>query len=161
MLFSRTVVYFVQPKGVQSMAFAKLCPATTLECGKVGQTRGLQHAVEYLDACLNLSEIPTQPVAPQDIDLFHTVIMVKIPDEVTFSFSNPAADIYLNDDLDQLNFRELPAGTALGFMQPHMPVRLVATNEQGEDVTGEYFENAGGRLTLTKPMMPSMLTLDK
>jgi hypothetical protein len=161
LLFSRTVVYFVRPKGVQSMAFAELCPATTVECGKSGQTRGLQHAVEYLDACLNLSEIPAQRVVEHDIDIFHTVAVVKIPIDGTFSFSHPAVDIFFNDDLDQLNFRELPAGTELGSMRPHEPVRLVVTSEQGDDVTDEYFENAGGRLTLKKPMTLSMLTLDE
>jgi succinylglutamate desuccinylase len=161
LLFGRTVVYFIRPSGVQSMAFAKLCPATTLECGKPGQTRSLQHAIEYLDACLNLSEIPNHPVAEHDIDLFHTVAVVKIPAEVTFSFGHPAADIFLNDDLDQLNFRELPAGTSLGGVPADEPVRLIATSEQGDDVTDEYFANAGGRLTLKKPSMPSMLTLNE
>ena len=37
-LFSRTLVYFIRPAGVQSMAFAQLCPAITVECGKVGPT---------------------------------------------------------------------------------------------------------------------------
>lgn len=160
-LFSRTVVYFTRPKGVQSMAFADLCPATTLECGRPGQTHGLKHAIDYLDACLNLSEIPTQPVAEHDIDLFHTVAIVKVPDEVTFSFNYPAADILFNDDLDQLNFRELPAGTSWGSMPPDQPVKLVVTSEQGVEVTGQYFENVGGRLILRKPAMPSMLTLDE
>lgn len=161
LLFSRTVVYFVRPKGVQSLAFAELCPATTLECGKASQTRALQHAVDYLDACLNLSEIPVQTVAEHDIDLFHTVAVVKVPDDVTFSFQHPAADIFFNDDLDHLNFRELPAGTALGVTTADQTVRLVATSEHGDDVTGEYFDNAAGRLTLRKPTMPSMLTLDE
>jgi succinylglutamate desuccinylase len=160
-LFSRTVVYFTRPQGVQSMAFAELCPAVTLECGKPGQARALQHAVEYLHACLNLSDLPAHPVAAHDIDLFHTVAVVKVSDTVTFSFSNPAADILFDDDLDQLNFRELPAGTALGTIATDASVGLVATSEQGADVTDEYFENVGGRLTLKKAAMPSMLTLDE
>ncbi|MDN5872570.1 MAG: M14 family metallopeptidase [Nitrococcus sp.] len=160
-LFSRTVVYFVRPLGVQSMAFAELCPATTLECGKVGQARGVQRAIDYLDACLNLSEIPTHPVPEHDIDVFQTVAVVKVPTGVSFSFSNPVADILLNADLDYLNFRELPAGTSLGSIPPHEPVRLLATSEQGDDVTDVYFENMAGRLALKKPIMPSMLTLDE
>jgi predicted deacylase len=32
-MFSRSVVYFRRPRGVQSMAFAELCPAVTCECG--------------------------------------------------------------------------------------------------------------------------------
>jgi succinylglutamate desuccinylase len=161
LLFSRTVVHFVRPEGVQSMAFAELCPATTVECGKAGQTRALQHAIDYLDACLNLSEIPTHKVNEQDIDLFHTVAIVKVPNDASFSFQHPGVDLFLNDDLDHLNFRELPAGTVLGTMRPDQPIRLVVTREQGNDVTDAYFENVGGRLTLKKPIIPSMLTLDE
>ncbi len=161
LLFSRTVVYFVRPTGVQSMAFAALCPATTLECGKPGQARGLEHAVEYLQACLKLAEIPAHPVAEQDIDLFHTVAVVKLLEDVSFSFGDAAADIRFVDDLDRLNFRELPAGAILGAMNSTAALPLVAASEAGEDVTREYFENAEGRLTLKRAAMPSMLTLDE
>ncbi|RLA31012.1 MAG: peptidase M14, partial [Gammaproteobacteria bacterium] len=40
-LFGRTVVYFIRPTGVQSMAMAELCPAVTLECGQIGQLLGV------------------------------------------------------------------------------------------------------------------------
>jgi hypothetical protein len=159
-LFSRTVVYFVRPKGVQSMAFAPLCPATTIECGKPGQAWGAQHTLEYLDACLHLSEIPAHPVAEADVDLFHTVAVVKVPANTSISFADPTADLLLNDDLDQLNFREIPAGTTLGRVRPGGSVPLVATSEQGNVVTDLYFENAAGRLVLKQAVMPSMLTLD-
>ncbi len=43
-LFSRTVVYFIRPRGVQSQAMARLCPAVTLECGKVHDQLGVTHA---------------------------------------------------------------------------------------------------------------------
>ncbi len=160
-LFSRTVVYFTRPTGVQSMAFADLCPAVILECGKPGQARGAQHALEYLEACLKLSEIPIHPVPEQDIDLFHTVAIVTIPDEVTFSFSDPGADLLFNDDLDQLNFRELPIGTALATTGMRDAIPLVVTSEQGDIVTAEYFERAGERLVLKRSVMPSMLTVDE
>jgi len=161
LLFSRTVVYFVRPTGVQSMAFAELCPATTLECGKPGQARGLEHAVDYLQACLKLAEIPAHSVAEQDIDLFHTVAVVKLSEDVSFSFGDAAADIRFVDDLDRFNFRELPAGAILGAMNSTAPLPLVAASEAGEDATREYFENAEGRLTLKRAVMPSMLTLDE
>ena len=54
--FSRTVVYFIRPLGVQSMAMSHICPAVTLECGKVGQQHGVDHALDYLDACNNSKE---------------------------------------------------------------------------------------------------------
>jgi len=57
-LFGRLIVYFIRPKGVQSAAFAQICPAVTLECGRPGQQHGVEHAFEYLNSCLHLLEFP-------------------------------------------------------------------------------------------------------
>jgi len=160
-LFSRTVVYFIRPRGVQSIAMGQLCPAVILECGKVGERHGLDHAREYLDACLHLSALPDHPVAAGDIDLFHTVAQVKVPEEVSFCFPPGQADILLSPGLEHLNFRELPRGTALGRVGPHNGVRLDARDEQGRDVTDRYFHIEDGELRLTLPVMPSMLTRDE
>ena len=62
-------------QGVQATALGDLCPAVTLECGKVGGKQGVSHALEYIDACLHLSDLPRHPVAPQDIDLYHTCLL--------------------------------------------------------------------------------------
>ena len=159
-MFSRTVVYFIRPCGVQSMAMAKLCPAVTLECGRVGQALGVDHAVDYLDACLNLSEHPAHPVAHQDIELFHTVATVKVPEDISFGYGVTDADICFSEDLDHLNFRKLPKGTVLGRLAPGVGLGLVATDEQGVDVTARYFKQAGDEIKLRIPVMPSMLTLN-
>ncbi|WP_455367123.1 M14 family metallopeptidase, partial [Kaarinaea lacus] len=78
-LFSRTVIYFIRPQGVQSQAFAEICPAVTVECGKTEHRLGVTHAMEYIESCLGLSELPNRPVLKQDMDLFHTVAIVKVP----------------------------------------------------------------------------------
>jgi succinylglutamate desuccinylase len=160
-MFSRTVVYFIRPCGVQSLAMSKHCPAVTLECGKPGQAHGVEHAVEYLNACLHLAEHPQHPVAAQDIDLFHTVAIVKVPDSLSFSFGGPGADIQFADDLDYFNFRELRRGTALGRIQSGNGVGLEVCDEQGRDVSSRYFEVDQGELRLRVPVMPSMLTRDQ
>ncbi len=160
-LFGRTVVYFLRPTGVQSMALAELCPAVTLECGKVGQVHGVEHALEYLNACLHLVEHPTQPVADQDIDLFHTVALVKISEEVSFSFSPGDSDIVFLPDLDHMNFRELPGGTPLGAVNGARRVALEVRDEAGNLVVDRYFNIQDGQLCLRRPVMPSMLTIDE
>jgi succinylglutamate desuccinylase len=159
-LFGRTVVYFIRPRGVQSMAFAELCPATTLECGKPHQPNGVEHATNYLDACLHLSELPNHPVAQGDIDLFHTVAQVTLPNEAAFSFDHDKVDIQFNPDLDHMNFREVPAGTEWGVVH-RMGSCPVARGEQGEIVTREYFDIKEDKLVLKRAVMPSMLTLDE
>ncbi len=161
-LFSRTVVYFLRPRGVQSMALAPHCPAVTLECGKVGQSHGVEHARDYLVACLHLAEHSIQPVAEHDIDLFHTVAQVKVRPEVDFGFGAQPYDLRFGGDLDRMNFRELPRGTTLGWLRAEQPegVGLEVKDENGCDVTDRFFVREDGELRVRVPVMPSMLTTD-
>lgn len=162
-LFSRTVVYFTRPRGVQSAAFAEFCPAVTLECGKPGT--GVAHAADYLDACLHLADFPSHPVHAQDIDLFHTIATVKVPDDIDFDFAPRANEIAVGlefpADLDHLNFQELPAGTRLGRIYGRRELCLHAYDEAGIDIGREVFECHDAHIRLRRPLMPAMLTLDK
>jgi succinylglutamate desuccinylase len=161
-LFGRLVVYFRRPTGVQSAAFAELCPSVTIECGRPGQQYGVDHAFEFLDSCLHLSALPEQPVHIGDIDLFHTVAQVRIADHVSFSFSRSDSDLLLSEDLERMNFTEIAAGTVLGQVSK-VPLSslLLVQNEQGHDVAGQFFGLHNGTLQIIRPTMPSMLTLDE
>ncbi|HED19062.1 MAG TPA: peptidase M14 [Gammaproteobacteria bacterium] len=160
-MFSRTLVYFIRPAGVQSMAFTQLCPALTVECGKVGQSAGEAHAEEFLDACLHLSEIPQHPVAAHDVDLFHTVATVRVARAYSFGFGEKPVDICFINDLDHLNFRELPAGTTLAHLDGVEGMPLEASDEGGKEVAGRYFKVEDAMLRTTRSLMPSMFTLDE
>jgi succinylglutamate desuccinylase len=160
-LFGRLVVYFIRPKGVQSMAFAEICPAVTLECGRPWQQRGIDHAFGYLDSCLHLTELPQHRILPQDIDLFHTVAQVKINDEVNFSFNQVDTDLLLNADIELMNFTEISPGTVFGVSQNNAQMPLIARDEHGNIVTDEFFSVRNGELQINRATMPSMLTLDE
>ena len=160
-LFSRTVVYFLRPLGVQSMAFAGLCPAVTVECGKSDQALGTEHAEQFLDACLRLHELPDHPVPEHDLDLFHTVATVKVPARLSFGFAGVDHDIRFSPDLDHLNFRELPAGTALGWVRGTDGMRLEAWDEEGREVGERFFRIEAGEIRTRRALMPSMFTLDE
>ncbi|HHJ40094.1 MAG: peptidase M14 [Methylothermaceae bacteria B42] len=158
--FGRLVVYFLRPKGVQSMAFARLCPAVTLECGKPGISQGVDHAFDYVDTCLHLKEIPNKPPSPGNVDLFHTVAQIKIRKDIYFSFTDDKADLVLRSDLDHLNFMELSAGIALGEVHCDT-IPLIALDEDGNEVTHLYFQVQAGKLILKRKVMPSMFTMDE
>jgi hypothetical protein len=160
-LFSRTVVYFIRPLGVQSMALSHVCPAVTLECGKPSHEYGMEHARDYLDGCLHLQEIPDHPVASHDIDLFNTVAVVKIPEAVSFSFREEAVDLKLVGNIDHLNFRELPAGTQLGWLRAGTGVPLDVRDDNDQQVRERFFSVQEGALVAARPFMPSMFTLDE
>ncbi|MBT3196119.1 MAG: peptidase M14 [Gammaproteobacteria bacterium] len=159
-LFSRTVVYFIKPSEVQSMAFSPLCPAITIECGQPGDPHGVAHVLEFLESALCLSKIPSHPVAPHEIDLFHTVATVKIPDTIEISFGDSGGDLCLIEELDQLNFREIEAGTRFGKLCSDHLKHLEVWNEAGQDVGDHFFSVEEGALRTRKAVMPSMLTRD-
>jgi succinylglutamate desuccinylase len=160
-LFGRTVVYFTKPAGVQSQAFAELCPAVTVEAGQAGQTRGVSHVAEYLEACLHLLEFPEHPVAPHDMELFHSVATVRVPESASLAFGEGQAEMCLAADLDRLNFSELPPDTYVGKIRPHSAVRLSARDEQGREVGDRYFAYRNGEIRTRVALMPSMFTLDE
>lgn len=160
-LFGRLIVYFTHPKGVQSAAFAEICPAVTLECGRPGQQHGVEHALEFLNSCLNLVELPQHQIQARDIDLFHTVAQVKIDDSVNFSFDRPDADLLLNQDLERMNFTEISPGTVLGTSKNNASLPVIAKDESGKNVTDDFFSVQNGELQLNRRTMPSMLTLDE
>ncbi len=159
-LFGRTVVYFIKPDTVMSMAMAPLCPAVTVECGQPGMIEGTRHVLDYLDACLHLSEFPQHPVTPHDLDLFHTVATVKVPVELAVGFKNENDDISLLPDIDRFNFNELPAGTAFGQVRNPGVQAFDVRDEQNRDVSARFFETNGRWIQTRIPVMPSMLTLD-
>lgn len=159
-LFSRTVVYFQQPPGTQTAAFSTRCPAVAIECGKPGSPGSVDHALQYLEACLNLRVFPTHPFPKCDIDLFHTVATVRIDEHTSFGFGPDPCALNLDPALDQLNFRELPLGTAFGSVSADGQTGLTATDENGMDITERYFALHGKQLITRRPLMPAMLTRD-
>ena len=162
--FSRTVVYFIRPKGVQSAAFAELCPSVTVECGQPGQQHGVEHAAEFLDALLSLVELPDKPVPEHDIDVFHTVAIVKIPEDIEFGFaSSDEAEVQVEfvNDLDHMNFRELTPGTVLARVTMDKQIQFEVIDDNGDDRWRDYFNTNDQQLTIAQAVMPSMLTSDK
>ncbi len=160
-LFSRTVVYFRRPDSVLSLALSELCPATTVECGKAEDVQGKEHAKEFINACLHLQDFPTHEVAKHDIDIFHTVATVKVPEAIDFGIEQPTAKLNFIGNMDRLNFQELAAGTVLAHSKCDNEACLEAINEDGQDVAEQYFSCEKGVLRFSVPLMPSMLTLDE
>jgi hypothetical protein len=146
---------------------ADLCPAVTVECGKPDQPHGAAHAADFINTCLHLSELPAHPIAAHDMDLFHTVATVTVPEDVSFNFQGNdvstahAADIRFLPDLDHLNFHELAAGIPLAYLHPDQnEIPLAVTDENGNDATQRFLKIESGELRTARDVMPSMFTLD-
>jgi succinylglutamate desuccinylase len=155
-LFSHTVVYFTRPRGVQAMAMAELCPAITVECGQPGSEYAAEHARELIDAALHLQEIPDHPAT--ELGVFQTVGTVKVPPDVSFDFAGGDVDLQLLEDIDQFNFRELPAGTVLARVPKGRGGWLSVEDNDGREVSERYLILEDGEIHLRHSIMPSMLT---
>jgi hypothetical protein len=121
----------------------------------------VDRAAEFLDAALRLTELPEQDIAPGDVHLFHTMVTLKIPADVTLSFDGSPADLHFRSDLDWFNFRELAPGTLFAGVSRHGLVPIEAFDEHGREVTNDYLECRGDEVRLRQLCMPSMLTLDE
>ena len=138
---------------------ATLCPAVTVECGKAGVAANTAHAVDFVEACLHLRELPATPLAAQDFDLLRTGWIVRVPSAASLSFDGGAADFVFRPDLDHLNFSELVAGTSFGQRRAGAAHRLEIVDGGGGDID-EVFDYAGDAVRLAQAAIPAMLTRD-
>jgi Succinylglutamate desuccinylase / Aspartoacylase family len=159
-LFSRTVVYFEKPVGVQSAALAKICPAVAVECGRAGLATGVSHAAEFIESLLAMQHFPDHPVPAGDIDLMQTFAIIKVPPDASFSCDGSDADFRFRTDLDRLNFSEVQPGTFFGFVGGNGARRLNVLPASELTTAEPYFEYDRGAIRLSQRAIPAMLTLD-
>jgi len=159
-LFSKTVVYFLKPDSVLSMAFAELCPSVTVECGKVAEHSGVQHAREFIQNALALDHFSDESMDVHSLNVFHTVAVVKLQDGMSIGVDQTDMDLDLLPEVDQYNFHEIQPGTPLARIHHDRAMPVSAQNEFGKDVSERYFEVRDGYLCNIVPVMPSMMTLD-
>ena len=159
--FSSKVVYFTIPLGTQSLSLSRFVPSATLECGQAGELQGADHSMGFLETCLHLDDIPTTPLSEEDVHLFHMVATVRVHEEAFFGFGHVPTDISFRENLDVLNFQELPSGISLGKINGGPAYPLIATNIEGADVTKQYFRFDRGQIETVREIMPSMLTPDR
>jgi hypothetical protein len=157
-LFSRRVVWFRGVPGTQTASFTGLIPAMTAECGLPGEAANAEAGARLLAAALNLDELPDGASEGTPLDLYHTLGVVRVKEDVTFGFGAVEAELRFDPSLDENNFRELKAGSVLGKTSHRMPLRMI--DETGHDVAEDYFDTEGGRLRLRKQAVPAMLTAD-
>ena len=167
-LFSRTTVYFLEPKRAQSVVFSKDVTALTIECGQSGNPAGTKHALEFLDACLHIAELPDRLPGAGAQEIYHTIARVELGSDCRIAFSTDpvekrnAASVVFRGDLDQLNFTEAGKGTVLAEVMDssgfQWSVRHTSTEVSPRPEPLLVVEDR--KLILNTELIPSMFTLD-
>ena len=164
-LFSKIIIHFTYPHGVQSQAFAEICPSVTIECGQVGFKHGISHAHEFLDTCLMLEHIPSRDEHDEEDIFYENFATIKVKQDVSFDFGyaggptvNSKVDLLFYPGLDQYNFTTLDLGTAFAQVNGEVNQLITVTTNDGTDVSQDYFQIKDGKLVNRVEIMPSMLT---
>lgn len=162
-LFGPRVMFFTRPLGVQTAAFAPICPSITCECGPIGDASGVRAAVDLLERLMALGAGSLRAALPSSyerVQLFRTVGTWRILPQATFSFDSRAiSDVFLRPDLDRLNFERLVSGTELGQVNGELGRTMEVCDENGMPVTDKFLTADGnGTVRLTTDVIPSMLT---
>lgn len=158
-MFSSEVVYFVKPHEVLSMAFSKICPSVTLECGQPDEAKGIAHTMRFLQELLTLKDLDRK--REREIKLLSTVARLAIRDSAAVSFARPSSPnstetLFLRDDLDELNFKAIAKGEKLGHTTSADALSIV--DNEGHDVTKKYIDWVNGDILCKREIFPSMLT---
>jgi len=157
-LFSRRAVCFRGVPGTQTASFTDIIPAITAECGRPGDPANAQAGARLVDAALNLEELPGAGFRSAPLDLYHTIGIVRVREDVSFGFGSVQAELRFDPALDKHNFRQLEPGAVLGHTNHRMPLRMI--DESGRDIAEHYFETKSGKLILRKRTVPAMFTVD-
>lgn len=164
--FSKTVVFFTKPTGVQSQAFAHFCPAITLECGLSHEPDGADHALAYLDHILRLPELPNQFPAPGHVELYQVFATLTVAPELDFCFcpkwpeTTEETMLVFPEKLDEHNFTEWSPGFPIAKTTSKSVAAFRAIGDDGRDLTHECFYWEDHIIRTKRPLMPAMLTAD-
>ena len=158
--FSKKIVYFTEPHEVISMALSHFCPSVTLECGFSGDAGGLSHVCNYLVQCLTMPAYELfSPPTNKHSDIYHTIAKITVPDNSHLGFGDceQPVDMCFRDDLEELNFCRVPAGTKLGVSGKNS-FCLRAVDNSNTEITKEYFRLDQNDIVTRKQLIPSMFT---
>lgn len=161
-LFGNTLVYFTEPHEVLANAFSQFCPSFTIECGLSGEWRGVEHAIELLEAALVADALDASDAQLAELDVHESVVRVKVPKTALFDFGNDNAqvDFRFPENFEHLNFVEQPEGSLLGW-RFNADVALEVIDNAGNNVASDFIYYEGNEIRTRRDVVPSMFTKDK
>ena len=95
-----------------------------------------------------------------DIDLYHTVAVVRVRQDCSIGLLGENTDVELLPDVDSFNFNMLQPGTKLGIARNGSGDCLTVQSDDPNIVLSDYLVTVDGELRTAKQIMPAMLTTD-
>lgn len=125
------------------------CPVVTVECGGAQEPQSHALAEQGLRTFMqreNLFELDHAV----DMDLYHDPVRFELEQRLTLAFAEApvlGVDLTLLDQVDQFNFKLVPAGAQIGWIRdPDVIKHLRVIDARGNNRFDQYFEICGNRL---------------
>ena len=164
-LFSDKAVLVEEPDSVLTRAVQQFCPATTVEVGPIDDVQSTLRTVELVERYLALETIPEADT--NDLTMHRALARVHVADGVSFDFADErdatrlsTDDLVLTAGMEAVNFHAVSAGTEFGFTRKPLGRVLQVFDPRHDDVTDQFFEEIHGDITLRRPVIPAMYTMD-
>lgn len=159
-LFSPRVVLSAERLGTFAEAFDSLCPSITIECGRSHDPAADGFARQSLERFLSLRSLATLELST-GLTVLESPTRVRLREGLSVAFGDrsvPSVDLTLNADIDRHNFKNLPIGTALGWVRSLNEWPLEAHDSHGHERSRSWFALAKDTLVTRVEMVPFMLT---
>jgi hypothetical protein len=117
------------------------CPILTVECGGSMQFESDAIALHGLELFLTRAQL-YQSVEVQEIDIYHHPVRLEINQGVQLCYANERqshVDITVSSDIDRHNFGVVKPGTSLAWLGSGGINSLCVRDEQGDNVTNDFF----------------------
>lgn len=155
--FNHLAVFTRAPSTVQTLAFARLTPALTIETGHAEDPAAADRALAYLEQLLAADALPT--AATGDLELYRSGVRVVVPEGGHFHFDD-GPGLALRRDLEIFNFRTLVAGSTFARLNGDDARSLRVVDESHRDVTHDHFVYVNEEIRLKDDVIPAMYTID-
>jgi succinylglutamate desuccinylase len=155
-LFTPLVMYNAIVRATNTQAFSSLCPSITVEASTPGDPIGIENLISLINKALELTELPKTDPKALNLNIVNTIGTIFVPSKTTIDIKGKNADIVLEPNFENHNFKIAPKGTEIGsYTDPH---RLIEKGPLGNELNPGFLEYKNGKIFLNKPMIPGMYT---
>ena len=162
-LFTRRVIHMPIDLGTLCNATADAWPTVTIECGRAGDPKADEIALEGIERLLSLERLPLNETPP-DLEVIVDPVRVCVRDGVPLEFGEGpglSPGLTISHEIERHNFEWLEAGSCIGWVEPDCGWPLEALGADDHDHSGDLFVIHEGRLETRVAMIPTMMTTSR
>lgn len=152
--FSSLAILAKQPPGTLTQAFSGFCTSIAIEAGMPTDPDSSERASALIRRLLSEGKLVER--SSESLDIFDNFIRVTVEPGVD---NRDRSFPELNPELDEYNFKCLPAGSLVCSLKDHSP-GIRANDVKLQDVTDQYFVIENSEVRLRRDVIMSMYTRD-